>query len=205
MVNEALAIFISVSDYGGQAAASAVLSNLFKAQANHEKEAAALIRLESSLAQIGRDGLRASTLDRLGGVYLAQDRHAEAEESYRLAQAIFSSMSDARGEGMELRNLGLLYGRQKQYQESEEHFAQARLVSASIGDDEGEAEALDGIIVASVKQRKFSELRTYCTDACEIYSRTGSPLSEMCVNALELLDLVDSFKASPSAGVEKVE
>ncbi|KAG8959905.1 hypothetical protein FRC00_001125 [Tulasnella sp. 408] len=98
------------------------------------------IHVEEEHAQIDNGPALAENLHRMGNILFRQDKYAEAEY-YLLAQAIYLSLSDARGELTELEKLGVSYLSLKRYAEAEGCFAQARLLCASIVDDECEAKA----------------------------------------------------------------
>ncbi|KAG8914337.1 hypothetical protein FRC00_014406, partial [Tulasnella sp. 408] len=132
----------------------------------------------------------------LGDIHVEQGMYAEAEEYYRHAQAIFSSMEDGHGEARELLGLGVLYGRQGRHGDAEECLAQARVAYAMVADEDGEAEALDNLMVAYVKQRKFGDAKVVCMEACEMYAQRGQPMSKMCVNTWELLQGLEEHPLS---------
>lgn len=69
-------------------------ARIFISQSRDDNEKESLIQAEAALARIGRDGLRAKTLDRLDDIHLAQSMCNEAMEFHRLGLAIFSSMGD---------------------------------------------------------------------------------------------------------------
>ncbi|KAG8992336.1 hypothetical protein FRB90_001043 [Tulasnella sp. 427] len=104
-----------------------------------------------------------------------------------MAQAISMSEGDLTGEAQALIDLGCIYLRQEQYGLAEEQFAQARTLCALATDEEAEAEALDWLMPAAFLQRKFDDLRSYCMDACGIYTRLGKPMSKRCVEISDFL------------------
>ncbi|KAG8922348.1 hypothetical protein FRC01_014157, partial [Tulasnella sp. 417] len=107
-IMEALAIWTSLADDQGQAAASLILSQMFRSQSKLAEEANALLQAEGPLARSGQHSSHAWALDRRGDIYFAQAMYAEAGECYRLAQAIYSSMNNASEEAQELLSLGVL-------------------------------------------------------------------------------------------------
>ncbi|KAG8923500.1 hypothetical protein FRC01_012680 [Tulasnella sp. 417] len=170
---EALAIGISLDNDRLQGRAHSLLAQIFASQSKCAQELESLIQAERSLAWIGPHEWHVATLVRLGTTHMEQDMYAEAEDYYRHAQSILSSMKDARGEGGVLSRLGVLYGRQDRYAEAEECFAQARVAYAMVADEEGEAGALDNLIAAYALQRKFDHAKVAYMEACESLSRTG--------------------------------
>ncbi|KAG8947564.1 hypothetical protein FRC04_010614 [Tulasnella sp. 424] len=68
-----------------------------------------VIQAEAAFAQVGRDRARAATLDMIGDTHLARSMYDEAEECYRLAQAIRPKLGDVHGEATQLFRLGVLY------------------------------------------------------------------------------------------------
>ncbi|KIO20395.1 hypothetical protein M407DRAFT_29972 [Tulasnella calospora MUT 4182] len=183
-VMEALAFHISLADEQGQAAAWQLLSRIFSSQSKHAEAADALIQEDALLVRTGQD---APNLNRRGDLKLAQGMYADAEEYYRFAQAIFSSMDDAHGEAMELLRLGDLYLRQGRHGEAEECFTQGRAAFSRSADEAGEGATLDRLMIVYILRGKFEDAKAAYTEACEIYARTGRAMSENCATAWKLL------------------
>ncbi|KAG8955213.1 hypothetical protein FRC00_005569 [Tulasnella sp. 408] len=98
------------------------------------------------------------------------------------AQAIFSSMEDARGELGDLISLGVFYTRQRRY--AKQKGASLRRVAFAIVPDEGgEAKALDNLMGVYVLQRKFGDAKAACMEACEISTQRGHPMTSQALVA----------------------
>ncbi|KAG8932509.1 hypothetical protein FRC01_013641, partial [Tulasnella sp. 417] len=99
--------------------------------------------------------------------------YAAAEEYYRHAQAIFSSIGEATGEAGVLVGLGTLYVRQGRHDEAVECFAQARIARAAAADESDKAMTLDTLIGLSAGLRKPEDAKVALMAACEFLSQTG--------------------------------
>ncbi|KIO23794.1 hypothetical protein M407DRAFT_26788 [Tulasnella calospora MUT 4182] len=189
-VAEALAIWISLANDRLQAVAYRRFADIFESQSKHTETIDALIQAEGAFARAGEDDdVRASTLHGLGNIHVKQGRYAEAEGYYHLAQAIFSSVGDARGEAPVLLRLGDLHFLQHRQDEAEECFTQARAAYAIVADQEGEGDALDRLMVVYGVQGKFADSKAACMEAYEIYAQSGEPMTvEMVGMPLEELE-----------------
>lgn len=167
--------------------ASIIFSIILGLQSKYSEAMDVLIQVEAACARMGLDGGRAVALYWAGESQLAQCMHAEATESYRLAQAIFLSLGHARGEAMVLNSLGGLYVRLYLLTEAEECFDHARLLSAATSDTDGTLLALNGLMSVQGLRARFGDAKRACMEACEIYERIGQPISLVCRNTLELL------------------
>lgn len=170
VVSETIAISISLGKEDILGGAYLLSADIFESQSKLPEVTDALIQAEGALGLVGQHALRAETLHRLGNIYFQQDIYGEAEVYYRLAQAIFSSMEETRGEAASLLSLGILFGRQGRYDEAEECFAQARTAFATISDEDGEAKALEWLKVVYSVQQKARDGKA----ACEISSQQRS-------------------------------
>ncbi|KAG8945567.1 hypothetical protein FRC04_000701 [Tulasnella sp. 424] len=201
-LTEALAVWISIDRVEDQVVAFLFLSLIFpRSQSRVDEEMDALIQAEALALRNNHYSTRAVTLDRLGEIHVAQGTYDEAEECYRLAQAIFSSMDDVRGEATELLTVGMLYVLQDRHHEAEECFVDARVAYARIVDVEGEAKALDRLMGVQALQGKFVDAKAACVEAREMYVQMGRPMSEMCEKIWELVAVLDSQIGSMSAGL----
>lgn len=120
---------------------------------------------------MGDDYRHAAVLHELGKKFLIKSKYGEADESYRLACALFSRAGDGRGAASALRSLGTLYNVQERLELATECFAQARRISAGISDQEGELRALGCLMGACLQQPRLAGLRSYCVDALKLYAR----------------------------------
>ncbi|KAG8910400.1 hypothetical protein FRC00_008263 [Tulasnella sp. 408] len=190
-VTKALAIATSFAHRQGQAATSQLLAKMLQSQVPRGEEVDGLIQEEAVYAQTGDHMRRAWTWDRMGDVFLAQGEYTKAEESYQFAQAIYSSINCAAGEGETLRDRGWLYIHQGRHAEAEECLIQARLTYAIIYNEYGEARALDGLTVVHALQGRFRDAKFASVEAWEIYTRLGRPISDICTYLSTLLRVLE--------------
>lgn len=136
-----------------------------------------MIQVEGLCVRISHDANHPEAFHQLGEIHLKRGTYDEAEDCYRLAQAIYCSMEDIRGEATTLIQLGVLYFHQRRQGEAEECFTEARVTYTRLADEEGEARVLDWLFVA---QYRSVDAKAACVEAREIYARTGQPMSERC-------------------------
>ncbi|KAG9026647.1 hypothetical protein FS837_004540, partial [Tulasnella sp. UAMH 9824] len=181
---EALALSISMENKEVQATAS---FQVWLCQPNQAELADEFIQTLAFRERTGHDSYCVMTLESDGDTHFDQGMYTEAEECYRLAQAIYSSIDDVHGEARELLRLGWLYTGWDRHGDAEECFTQARAVYASLSDEVGEAKALDGLMTVYGLQGKIEDVVMACIDACRIYTRTGRAMREVCSKAWEFV------------------
>ncbi|KAG9031984.1 hypothetical protein FS837_002843, partial [Tulasnella sp. UAMH 9824] len=118
-------------------------------------------------------------------------KYAKAEEAYQFAQAIYSSINCASGEGETLRDRGWLYIYQGRHAEAAECLIQAHLTFANIYDPYGEARALDGLAVVRALQGRFGDAKDACVEAREIYNGLRRPISDHCAYLSTVLRVLE--------------
>ncbi|KAG9042814.1 hypothetical protein FS837_010363 [Tulasnella sp. UAMH 9824] len=213
-VSESLAIWSSLTFEEGCALSYLLLAQIFKSQSKNAEAKDAIMKAGELFDRV-QGVTQAEILTQLGAECVEQGMYAEAEEHYQVAEAIYSSMGNARGEAAVLRSLGQLYSIQGRDQEVEKCFAQAQSAYPNDADGGGEVKAWQETIEAypllrkilnkveawALQPSKLGKTKGADMEAWDIYMREElqDTVGQNQDKAREILNQISRYRMDPTS------
>jgi tetratricopeptide (TPR) repeat protein len=154
-LEEALHLYQSLGDRGGEAEASLQLALTLRAR-DFNRESLSFSERALELARsLGNRPLEARALGAVGVAYYWVSQYEKAIQYYEQALALWRTLGDKAGEGNILGNLGLLYRQLGQDEKGVAYLEQALPLAREAGDRRGESQVLNNLNVYYAVNKKF--------------------------------------------------
>ncbi len=182
---QALAIFQSIKDRNGEAAALTNLGIAYRSLSRFNQAIEYHQQALSIFQAVGNRNGEAAALNSLGIAYRSLSQYNKAIEFYQKALPIFRAVQDRNREATALTNLGGAYGYLAQHNKEIEYHQQALPIFRAVGNNNGEAMALMNLSAAYGSLSRYNKAIEYSQQALSIFRAVGDRNGE----AIALINL----------------
>ena len=166
---KAQALFLKISDRGGEAASLGNLGNAYQSLGQYQRAIEFHQQNGDIAREIGDRRGEANSLGNLGIAYQSLGQYQRAIEFHQQNGDIAREIGDRGGEANSLGSLGNAYQSLGQYQRAIEFHQQYGDIAREIGDRRGEANSFFNMAIALAKLNRSLEARQHFEQAKQIY------------------------------------